>query len=64
VNALLMKPRRRVWSGGWRPDRPEECVMPASSNTACTSGGRGLNGACVFSEENVAWSLRIARASS
>ena len=40
------------------------CVTPASSKTACTSGGRGLNGVCVFSEENVAWSLRIARASS
>ena len=43
VNAFLMKPRRRVWSGGWIPDRPlEECVMPASWNTRVTSGGRGL----------------------
>ena len=64
VNALWMNPRRRVWSGGWRPDRPVACVRSASSKTACTSGGRGLNGDCVFSEENVAGSLKIAWMSS
>ena len=64
VNAFLMKPRRRVWSGGWRPERPLAWLMPASSKTACTSGGRGLNGVCVFSDENVAGSLKIAWMSS
>ena len=65
VNAFLMKPRRRVWSGGWIPDRPlEECVMPPSSKTRWTSGGRGLYGDWVFSDENVAGSLKIVRMSS
>ena len=64
VNAFWMNPRRRVWSGGWRPDSPLEWLRSASSKIAWTSGGRGLKGACVFSEENVAGSLKIAWMSS
>ena len=43
VKALEMKPRSRVWSGGWRPESPEEaCDTPASAKIRATSGGRGL----------------------
>ncbi len=64
VNAFLMKPRSRVWSGGCLADRPLTTEKPPSSSTRCTSGGRGWNGVWVFSEENVAGSRKISRMSS